>query len=465
MTTEDTTHVLNRRTVLKSIGVASAVGMIGTSAFTGVGAASNESTDPDDFRFYAITPSSNVFGDLDDPDVEQYLIEIDPSDASTEIVTEINFPGPLQTPSLSFAPDGTLYGIDINPGADGQVYTIDPSTGDVTLIGSTHETLRRMFGTTFTSDGVFHGVNTEFDQFFSPIDYTTPTDPPTVVGGLVDQSGNDIDAIHTGLTTNTVSDTIYSTLGNNEGGARDKVGIIDRDTGQVTIVATDIFKTDVLVGAEFNPCTGEFFVVRNGDQLLSLDLVSGEQSLVGTLTVDGLEVVTDNLAAMWVDCAAGCTRTIGYYKTHGCDPKGNNENEVQPLLDPDGIWLGQEDPDPENEGQPLGDSILVSESCADDEPVDGRSAEEILDTSGKKEPVDMLLAQLLAAKLNARNGADVSEILEVVLTVDRWLAGEIDADAATVEDWKDELDAYNNGYIGPGHCDDEEDDEEDGDEE
>jgi hypothetical protein len=422
-----------------------------------VGAAT-PSADP---RFYAVTRSTQL-----EDTTTQYLIAIDPDDGSTEIVTELDSDGLMLTPSLSFHPDGRLFGIEINPPNDGQVYQIDMDTGAVTMIGSTHQSLRRMFGTTFTSDGVYHGVNTRVDAFFSPIDYTESggaTDAPTKVGDLVDvDTGVSIDAVHTGLTTNTATDAIYSTLGNQEGGSRDEVALIDRNTGEVTIVATDVLGVDQLVGAELNPCTGELFVVRNGDQFSRYDLASGTDDTIGTLTitVNGSEqaVVTDNLAVKWTDCAAGCTRTIGYYKTHGCDPKGNNDNEVRPLLNPDGIWLGEEDPD--NAGDPLGDSIHVTESCADDEDMDGWSAEEILDTSGPKDDDDMLLAQLLAAKLNVRDGADQSEILETVLLADRWLAGEFDADADTVEQWKDDLDAYNNGDIGPGHCDEGEDEEE-----
>jgi hypothetical protein len=469
MTTNRTTF--NRRTVLKGIGLGSTVGLLGPSAFSRVGAAASGSTASGDVKFYAITPSSGAFGALDDPNVTQYLITIDPADGSTEVVTEIDFDGPLQTPSLSFAPDGTLYGIDINPGADGQVYTVDPSTGTVSLLGTKYQPLRRMFGTTFTDDGVYHGVNTEVDAFFSPIDYTEDgsgaTDAPVQVGALVDAStGDPIDAIHTGLTTNQSTGMIYSTLGNQEGGSRDEVAVIDRNTGEVTIVATDVLGVDQLVGAEFNPCTGELYVVRNGDQFQRFDLGTGTQTSLGTLTitVDGEEqqVVADNLAVKWVDCpGAGCTRTIGYYKTHGCDPKGNNDNIVQEILDTGGIWLGQEDPD--DAGEPLGDSIFVTESCAADEGVDGWIAEELLDVSGPKDDDDMLLAQLLAAKLNVRDGADQGAILDVVLHADRYLAGELDADADTIDEWKDELDAYNNGVIGPGHCDDHDDADDEGD--
>ncbi|MFB6102269.1 MAG: hypothetical protein ABEJ73_06845 [Haloplanus sp.] len=453
---------LNRRTVLRGLGTVSAIGLLGSPVFSGVGAAAS-TVSPDEARLYAITRSTR-FGETR----TQYLIEIDPSDGSAEVVTELNSGEMMLTPSLAFHPDGTLYGIEINPPDNGQVYHIDTNTGGVTLVGSTHQSLRRMFGTTFTRDGVYHGINTRTDSFYSPIDYTEngggATDTPVEVGDLIDADAppddNAIDAVHTGLTTNQATDAIYSTLGNQEGGSRDEVGIVDRNTGEVTFVATDVLAVDQLVGAEFNPCTGELYVVRNGDQLKRLDPATGTESTVGTLTitVDGEEqaVVTDNLAGKWIDCARGCTRTIGYYKTHGCAPKGNNENVVQPLLGSNGIWLGQEDPSAA--GEPLGDSVHVTESCAADPP-DGTSAEELLDTSGSKEPKDMLLAQLLAAKLNVRDGAAQSAVLETILYADRWLAGKLDAGDDTVEMWKDDLDAYNNGDIDPGHCDEENDDD------
>ena len=73
-----------------------------------------------------------------------------------------------------------------------------------------------------------------------------------------------------------------------------------------------------------------------------------------------------------------------------------------------------------------------------------------------------MYAQLLAAKLNIACGADDADVSDVISDADAFLADndymgwdELSKDdKKMVNECKSTLDEYNNGYIGPGHCDD-----------
>jgi hypothetical protein len=131
---------------------------------------------------------------------------------------------------------------------------------------------------------------------------------------------------------------------------------------------------------------------------------------------------------------SGCTRTIGYWKTH--------PEKVTPLLP---VWLGTGS----------GKSIQVTTAS---------QAVQILSMSrqygGPSNGITKLYAQLLAAKLNMSNGADEADIATTLLSADDFLArynwrdwkGLSPGQKQTVLDWKTILDNYNNGLIGPGHC-------------
>jgi hypothetical protein len=131
---------------------------------------------------------------------------------------------------------------------------------------------------------------------------------------------------------------------------------------------------------------------------------------------------------------SGCTRTIGYWKTH--------PEMVTPLLP---VWLGIGS----------GKSIQVTTAT---------QAVQILSMSSpygsSSNGITKLYAQLLAAKLNILNGADEADITATLLSADDFLArydwknwkGLNAVQKQTVLDWKTILDNYNNGLIGPGHC-------------
>ncbi|WP_169952371.1 hypothetical protein [Microbispora sp. H11081] len=129
----------------------------------------------------------------------------------------------------------------------------------------------------------------------------------------------------------------------------------------------------------------------------------------------------------------GCTLTIGYWKNH---PKA-----VAPLLP---VWLGAQN------GQFSHAVTTTSDAVA------------ILNFNGAaSNGINKLRGQLLAAKLGIADGADGSAVADVIAEADAFLAAHAPsswnslskADKNNVNRLAGTLDDYNNGIIGPGHCD------------
>ena len=74
-------------------------------------------------------------------------------------------------------------------------------------------------------------------------------------------------------------------------------------------------------------------------------------------------------------------------------------------------------------------------------------------------PITKLYAQLLGAKLNTANDADISSIAATIAAADiflathNWLTPLSAPQKVLVLGWMTTLDNYNNGLIGPIHCD------------
>jgi len=131
----------------------------------------------------------------------------------------------------------------------------------------------------------------------------------------------------------------------------------------------------------------------------------------------------------------GCTFTIGYYKNHPA--------AIQPLP----IYLGTVG----------GPKTLVVTSTAMGVNVLGQK------TYGKpSNGITKLYAQLLAAKISIANDADPAAVSSFITQADLFLAthdhndwsGLSSAEKGLVLGWHTQIDNYNNGIIGPGHCDD-----------
>jgi len=136
----------------------------------------------------------------------------------------------------------------------------------------------------------------------------------------------------------------------------------------------------------------------------------------------------------------GCTRTIGYWKTHAGN-RGNNPDVVSQYLP---ILLG-------DVGGP--ETIQVTNAA---------QAVQILSMKlgHPSNGITKLRAQLLGAKLNFAAGADDSAVASIVDDADEYLAthglevwaGLEETERQMILGWMETLDDYNNGYIGPPHC-------------
>lgn len=127
---------------------------------------------------------------------------------------------------------------------------------------------------------------------------------------------------------------------------------------------------------------------------------------------------------------SGCTYTQGYWKTHGPLPTGNNVNE----------W-------------PVTGLTLGSVAYTDFE------LQAIFDTPAGGNGLINLAHQLTAAKLNVANGADASDIAAAIAAADALIGGLVappigngSLSNSAVGALVDTLANYNEGAIGPGHC-------------
>lgn len=128
----------------------------------------------------------------------------------------------------------------------------------------------------------------------------------------------------------------------------------------------------------------------------------------------------------------GCTRTQGYWKTHGPDPKGNNSNE----WDVTSMMLGN-----------------VTYSAAE--------LLAIFNTQPKKGNGLVSLAhQLIAAKLNIANGAGYTpQVTNAIAAADALIGNAVIPpkgsgfiSASTTQALNDILTSYNEGKLGVPHC-------------
>jgi len=138
-------------------------------------------------------------------------------------------------------------------------------------------------------------------------------------------------------------------------------------------------------------------------------------------------------------CPSGCTLTIGYWKTHTGTTGRNPDNVTQFLTQ----WLGN----------PFGTKSVQVATAA--------QAQQLLSMDGgASNGIVKLHAQLLAAKLNIARGASGADVATTIGQADSYLtwkdatawATASKADKTKILTWMTLLDAYNNGDLGPGHC-------------
>jgi hypothetical protein len=191
-------------------------------------------------------------------------------------------------------------------------------------------------------------------------------------------------------------------------------------------------------------------LMAGGDAVINQSLADSnfgaDSSLcVGVGGIEGPMVQSLLWFDIQVEVDEGCTHSKGYWKNHaGLGPQEDVVSDLLPqtLGDGGGKSLVVNTPD---------SAVMVLQQHTFGHPSNG---------------ITKLYAQLLAAKLNIADGAasaDVNGVLadaDAFLTDHCWMDWEsLDKDMRhDVQMWKDKLDAYNNGEIGPGHCDDDDSD-------
>jgi hypothetical protein len=154
-------------------------------------------------------------------------------------------------------------------------------------------------------------------------------------------------------------------------------------------------------------------------------------------------------AALCVPVEEGCTLTIGFWKNHAGLGNGNQDDVLSQYLPID-----------------LGDAGGSKTLAVTDRYI----AVDVLEQKTYGRPnngITKLYAQMLAAKLNFAAGASDGDVADYIADADAFLADHdhddwgslTDEEADNVMMWHGAFDDYNNGDIGPGHCDDRDDDD------
>jgi hypothetical protein len=199
--------------------------------------------------------------------------------------------------------------------------------------------------------------------------------------------------------------------------------------------------------SRYNLLAGQFAIVNLGDNLFddpgassncaSTPLMCDTEYVVrafghATSTYNRSDF-TANLTFRTAPCGggdSGCTYTQGYWKTHGPIPTGNNSNE----------WA-------------VTSLFLGNVSYTD------LQLQAIFDTPASGNGLISLSHQLIAAKLNVAAGADDSAVAGAIVSADALIgnlvvppvgAGSLPNSATSA--LTGILDSYNQGLIGPGHC-------------
>lgn len=230
--------------------------------------------------------------------------------------------------------------------------------------------------------------------------------------------------------TNTATVTTSGKVGDGSGSAAVTFGDPTTVVDECVAVTDDRAGTLGTVCAADAPSTFEY----------SLDVVGetcGESELVNTATFvakdTGATGSDSHAVAVTVECAVGCSLTQGYWKTH-------SEHGPAPY---DDTWA------------------LLPDGADTPFFLSGQSHHQVLWTPPAGNAYYTLAHQYIAARLNALNGADTSVITGDLAAAEALLGGRTPAQVATLKgkdrgawvDLADRLDTYNNGLIGPGHCD------------
>ncbi len=193
---------------------------------------------------------------------------------------------------------------------------------------------------------------------------------------------------------------------------------------------------------------GYTFTLMN--QGMDMELDSDADQMTGLTMCTTLDPGENDLswdAGLVLQENEGCSLTIGFWKTHA--GFGPQDDVVTPLLP---LWLGT-----------AGGAKSIEVTTA----AEAVALLSVKDFGGNSNGIAKLYAQMLGSKLNVANGASDDAIAATLADADAFLADHdwtewrslSRQDQKMVLGWKDMLDDYNNGLIGPGHCGDGTDDD------
>jgi hypothetical protein len=209
-----------------------------------------------------------------------------------------------------------------------------------------------------------------------------------------------------------------------------------------------VIATDTLQGVLGTVCVGDSPVTFTYTRTIGPYGGCGDFHVDNTASLNDDAVHPSSSSAtvdVHIPCVGGCTRTIGYWKTHaGFGPQAD---VVTPLLP---VWLG-------TAAGAKSQNITTAALAVQFLSFDGSN-----NVFAASNGVNKLYAQLLAAKLNIASGGDGSAIAGTIAAADAFLAANNTTSWAglsksaqqSVLAWMTALDNYNNGLTGPGHCDD-----------
>lgn len=304
-------YPLKRRTVLQSVGALSAAGLIGVPAFTsGIASASNHIT----HKFYAVHPYKGYVGG------KRYLIGFDLPTSGTSIPAsdvelDTTYIGGNVIGTLAFADDGTLYAVDL---IAGQLFTINPTYGAVSFIGSPNADLEAVPGSGILPGDYLYGVKKSSNELVK-VDLTDGTTDDTFDLTVDDSwdtvtSGTALSTIygdyHIGLAVDFDSEDLIGIIGNGQnpyGSKKDELVKIST-SGSVSLIEKDVVAELTRIGAEYEPCSGQLYATRGGSEFWRIDETGDNSQQIGSVTLDRSNVNVASLASPYPEtvCCQDC---------------------------------------------------------------------------------------------------------------------------------------------------------------
>lgn len=231
---------------------------------------------------FIVTPSSDI----------KYLKQIDPETGKIIDSLPLQLPPGIEkikTCTIAFSPDGKFYGVARNYD---RLYTIDLTTGEITLIGSRGDIRPpgvkdvKTCGMAFDKEGRLFAIDWKNDILYQ-------IDPVTGKGiRVIGPLGRDIH--DNGMAVNFETGELYAIMGGKDG-KKDKLLRIDKETGRAYKISSLGHDVDC-VAMEFEPVTGRLYAIRNYNDLYKIDIETGE----ATLVKKDLPIHTCNMAARWL---------------------------------------------------------------------------------------------------------------------------------------------------------------------